>query len=80
MYHSLGSPPSNLHLLPKWGEKKTNTARYIPYIRWMVILWGHNVKKIDFENLDFELPKVQNCMRRLCSNAVVANAPPPTCP
>ena len=40
------------HPTPKLGEKHTNTAYNMLYIAWMVILGGHNIRKISFANFD----------------------------
>ena len=48
------------------------------YIGWMVILWGHNIKKNKFLKLPFfELPTVKRCMSRLCTNLRRRKLPPP---
>ena len=45
------------------------------YIAWMVILSDPGIRKTSFEILIFELPKVKNCISRLCTNSL--GAPPP---
>ena len=46
------------------------------YVPWMVILGDHGIKKIKFlKTLIFELPKVKNCISRLCTNPL---GDPPT--
>ena len=47
------------------------------YIPWIAILGDHNIKKISFETSIFELPRVQNCISRLCTNLLGAPPPPP---
>ena len=38
------------------------------YIPWMVILGGHNIKKKQVSKTSiFELPRVKNCISRLCT-------------
>ena len=53
VYQSLGRPPPPPDLIPKSGEEHVNTAQNMLYIPWMVILGGHNIKKLTFENFDF---------------------------
>ena len=50
------------------------------YISWMVILGDHGIKKMIFGNFDFELPRVKNCLRRLCTNSLGDPPPPPARP
>ena len=38
------------------------------YIPWIVILSDQYIIKTSFENSIFELPKVKNCIGRLCTN------------
>ena len=40
----LGAPPPS----PLQGEKHINAAENVLYIGWMVILCGHNIKKLRF--------------------------------
>ena len=47
------------------------------YIPWMIILGGHDIKKKSFENFDFELPRVKNCISRLCTNPLGDPPNPP---
>ena len=47
------------------------------YISWMIILCGDNIKKNKFQKLQFfQLPRVKNCISRLCSNPLRAPPPP----
>ena len=50
------------------------------YIPWMVILGDHKIIKTSFENFVFELPRVKNCVSRLCTNPLGAPPPPPPTP
>ena len=79
MYQSLGSPPPPPppDPIPKQGEKHVNTAQNMLYIPWMVILGGDNIKKQVSKTSIFELPKVKNCIRRLCTNPLGGPPPPP---
>ena len=47
------------------------------YMPWMVILGDHGIKKISFENLIFELPRVKNCISRSYTNPLGDTPPPP---
>ena len=46
-------PPPPRDLIPKYGENHVNTAYNMVYIPWMVILCGHNIKKIGSKSFDF---------------------------
>ena len=46
------------------------------YIACMVILSDHGIKKISFENFDFELPMEKNCISTLCTH-LLGDPPPP---
>ena len=46
-------PPPPKDLIPKWGENHINTAYNMLYIPWMVILCGHNIIQMIFQNFDF---------------------------
>ena len=37
------------------------------YIAWRLILCGHDIKIKVWENSIFELPRVENCISRLCT-------------
>ena len=45
------------------------------YIPWMVILGDQNIKKHVSKTSIFELPRVKNCISRLCTNPL--GTPPP---
>ena len=44
-------PPK--HPIPRWGEKQINTAKNMLYIAWVVMVSGHNIKKISFGSCNF---------------------------
>ena len=46
------------------------------YIGYLIILDGHNIKKISFGNSIFELLRRENCISRLCPRPL-GNPPPP---
>ena len=38
------------------------------YVGYLIIMNGLNISKIGFEKMDFELPRVENCISRLCTS------------
>ena len=46
------------------------------YIPWMVILSGDNIKKQVSKTSIFELPRLKNCISRLCSKSLEDTPPP----
>ena len=68
------STPINAHT--KWGEKRHEYGLKHAYIPWMVILGDYGIKKTSFETSIFELPRVKNCMCRLCTNPLGGPPPP----
>ena len=47
------------------------------YIGYLIILNGHNIKKISFGNFDFGLLSTENCITRLCALDPLGAPPPP---
>ena len=47
-------------------------------IGYFIILDGENIKKIRFINFHFELPRVENCISRLCPSPLGCPPPPNT--
>ena len=47
------------------------------YISWMVILCGHNVKKISFENFDFGAAQGEKLHQQVVYQSLGTPPPPP---
>ena len=70
--------PHHVQVHNKRPETQENTAQNMLYISWMVILGDHGIvsKKQVSKTSILELPRVKNCISRLCTHPL-GDAPPP---